>query len=102
MRRLSEKEKTFERIDSEAGIVCAFFRCGGGVQETGDEALDVACFVDGGYAVFADDHGEGLEGCCADGVGLGGLEVETLEEEGEEGWEFGHDEGWGDGCEDSG
>lgn len=31
--------------------------------------------------ILADDHGEGLEGGCADGDGGGCLEVEALEEE---------------------
>ena len=40
--------------------------------------MNVAAFVDDGDAVIADDHGEGFEGSGADGLGVCGLEVETL------------------------
>lgn len=53
-------------------------------------------------AVVADDHCEGFEGGGADGLGVGGLEVQTLKEEREEGGEFGHDEGGRNGGENAG
>lgn len=51
----------------------------------------MSALFDHGDAVVADDYREGFEGGGADGLGVGGLEVQTLKEEGEEGGEFGHD-----------
>ena len=45
----------------------------------------MSALFDHGDAVVADDYREGFEGGGADGLGVGGLEVQTLKEEGEEG-----------------